>query len=82
MDKCGVCGKPAVESCSRCGMPICKDHIEHGIQFRTNEPSINCPNCKKNIGKLTHKLSIPLIVIFIIIIIITLVVLNSVFSFL
>ena len=82
MDKCGICGKLAVERCAQCGMPLCKDHIEHGIQFRTNEPSINCPNCKKNIAKLTHKLSVPFFAIFIIIVIVTLVVLNSVFSFL
>ena len=82
MDKCNFCDKPAVEYCAQCGMPLCKDHIQHGIQFRTNEPSINCPNCQKNISRLTHKLSITLLAVFVVIIIITLAVLNAVFSFL
>ena len=82
MDKCGICGKLAIERCAQCGMPPCKDHIEHGIKFKKNETSKNCPNCKKNIAKLTHKLSVPFFAIFIIIVIVTLVVLNSVFSFL
>jgi uncharacterized membrane protein YvbJ len=82
MSKCEICGKPAIGNCSQCGMSLCKEHIQHGIQFRTNQPVINCPNCKKNIGKLSQKLIILFTLIFIIIIITTIFVLNSIFSFL
>ena len=82
MDKCGMCEKPAVESCYQCGIPLCKDHIEHGIQFRTNEPVINCPNCKSKISRLSRKLSLILSAIFIVITIVVLIYLNSIFSFL
>jgi uncharacterized membrane protein YvbJ len=81
MNKCAICGKPATANCSQCGMPLCKNHVEHGIQFRTSDPTINCPNCKKKIAKLSKSLIIVLGAVFIVITIGVILYLNSVFSF-
>ncbi|TFG08797.1 MAG: hypothetical protein EU539_01215 [Promethearchaeota archaeon] len=82
MPQCGICGKIATQKCSQCGMPLCNDHIKHGIQFRTNNPVINCPNCEKNIGRLAKRLAIILLIAFIIITISVIFYLNSIFAFL
>ncbi len=82
MDRCAICEKSATEHCTQCGMALCDNHITHGLQFRTNDPVINCPNCKKKAGKKSNKLMILMSVVFVIIIISTILVMNSVFSFL
>ncbi len=80
---CEICQKkPAVENCSQCGMPLCKDHIEHGIQFRTNEPVISCPNCKKKSISVSKNKTIIFGILILVIIIVVLWYLNSIFGFL
>ena len=68
--KCEICGKNAIGNCAQCGMALCEHHIEHGIQFRSNSPSINCPSCKENISGLNKKLLIGLGTGFVIILIV------------
>lgn len=81
MEKCELCGKPATGHCAQCGKALCQEHIEHGIQFRSNTPSINCPSCHENISKLNLKLVIGFGIGFIIIAIIFILYLNSIFEF-
>jgi len=51
-----MCDKPATTQCEQCGMPLCEEHMTHGIQFRTNNPTIHCPNCESNITRLTKRI--------------------------
>ncbi len=49
--KCDICGKPSVANCSKCGIPLCSEHIEHGVSLRTNAPTIDCPNCRVSMSR-------------------------------
>jgi len=75
MVKCEICGKEATANCAQCGMPLCDIHIGHGIQFRSNSPVVNCPNCQSNIKKLSKKTTSVLSIGFIILAIIIMVLL-------
>ena len=62
--KCDICGKPSTANCSKCGIPLCNDHIEHGVSLRTNAPTIDCPNCKLKMNIKVKKRSYVLIIFF------------------
>jgi predicted nucleic acid-binding Zn ribbon protein len=79
--KCEICGKPAVAKCAQCGMALCEDHKRHGVQFRTNDPSINCPNCQSNIKRLNNRLVIILGIGLVIISLVLFLYFNSIFQF-
>jgi uncharacterized membrane protein YvbJ len=80
-EKCNICEKPAVAKCAQCGMPLCEEHKKHGIHYRTNDPSVNCPSCKDNISRLNKKLVIYLGLALIVIFIALFFYFNSIFHF-
>ena len=79
--KCNMCGKPAVANCSKCGIPLCSDHIEHGISLRTNAPTIDCPNCKVKMSRKVKKKSYVLAIVFMVFTVIIILYFNSIFGF-
>jgi len=78
---CDICGKPSVANCSKCGIPLCTEHIEHGVSLRTNAPTIDCPNCKMSMSRKVKKRSYILIIFFVIIAILIILYFNSIFGF-
>jgi len=78
---CDICGKAAVANCSKCGKPLCQIHIKHGVSFRTNAPTIDCPSCVTKMGKKLHVTSIIMTIVFIIIAIFIILYFNSIFGF-
>ena len=79
--KCDICGKPAAANCSKCGIPLCNEHIEHGISLRTNAPTIDCPSCQVKMSRKVKKKSYVLVVGFVVITIIIILYFNSIFGF-
>jgi len=82
MVECVVCGKEAIGPCAQCGKSLCDDHAEHGINRRTNAPSLSCKGCHTYIKKKTGKLSLILGISFIIVMVIVVLYFNSFFGFL
>ena len=78
---CEICGKPAVANCSKCGIPLCSEHIEHGISLRTNAPTIDCPSCQVKMIKKVKKKSYVLAIFFVAIAVIIILYFNSIFGF-
>ncbi len=79
--KCDMCGKPAVANCSKCGIPLCNEHIEHGISLRTNAPTIDCPNCQVKMSRKVKKRSYVLAMVFVAMAVIVILYFNSIFGF-
>ena len=79
--KCDICGKPSVANCSKCGIPLCNEHIEHGVSLRTNAPTIDCPNCRVSMSRKVKKKSYVLAIVFVVIAIIVILYFNSIFGF-
>ena len=79
--KCDICGKPVAANCSKCGIPLCNEHIEHGISLRTNAPTIDCPSCQVKMSRKVKKKSYVLVVGFVVITIIIILYFNSIFGF-
>ena len=79
--KCDICGKLSVANCSKCGIPLCNDHIEHGISIRTNAPTIDCPNCRVKMNRKVKKKSYILAIVFVVVAIIVILYFNSIFGF-
>ena len=79
--KCDICGKPAVTTCSKCGIPLCSEHIEHGISLRTNAPTIDCPSCQVKMSRKVKKKSYVLAIVFVAIAVIVILYFNSIFGF-
>ena len=79
--KCDICGKPAAANCSKCGIPLCNEHIEHGISLRTNAPTIDCPSCQVKMIRKVKKKSYVLAIVFVAITVIVILYFNSIFGF-
>lgn len=79
--KCDICGKPAVANCSKCGIPLCSEHIEHGISLRTNAPTIDCPSCQVKMSRKVKNKSYVLAIVFIATTVIVILYFNSIFGF-
>jgi len=79
--KCDICGKPSIANCSKCGVPLCSEHIEHGVSLRTNAPTIDCPNCRVRMNRKVKKKSYALTIVFIILVVVIILFFNSIFGF-
>ncbi len=79
--KCSICRKPSVANCSKCGIPLCNEHIEHGISLRTNAPTIDCPNCQVKMSRKVKKRSYVLAMFFVAMAVIVILYFNSIFGF-
>lgn len=81
MTECGICGKTAIDKCARCGMLLCSDHIKYGVNLRTNAPTINCSNCKKEHSKKLKLYLIISTIIFSVAVVIIILYINSILNF-
>ena len=79
--KCDICGKQSIANCSKCGIPLCGEHIRHGVSLRTNAPTIDCPNCQVRMKRKVKKRSYALIIFFAIISVVIILYFNTIFGF-